>query len=98
MMGTAERVLLEDALISLAERAGRVDHAVTEAAQGLVFPGVTAGLEGLARGRGAAAAPGGAEPRRVIQDARDPVEHDADVRRAGRPLDADPPRIAGNSS
>ncbi|MGA3015707.1 MAG: hypothetical protein ABSF62_01215 [Bryobacteraceae bacterium] len=50
MMGTAERVLLEDALISLAERAGRVDHAVTEAAEGLLFPAIPAGLALVAVG------------------------------------------------
>jgi [protein-PII] uridylyltransferase len=44
MMDTAERILLEDALISLAERAGRVDHAVTEAAADLLFPVIPAGL------------------------------------------------------
>jgi [protein-PII] uridylyltransferase len=58
MMGTAERVpppvLLpfsqEDALISLAERAGRVDHAVTEAAEALLFPVAPAGLALVAVG------------------------------------------------
>src|ERR1039458_6653183 len=50
MMGAAERVLLEDALISLAERAGRVDHAVTEAAEGLLFPAIPAGLALVAGG------------------------------------------------
>ena len=43
-MGAAERVVLEDALISLAERAGRVDHAVTEAAEALLFGVIPAGL------------------------------------------------------
>src|ERR1035438_7083181 len=50
MMGTAERVLLEDACISLAERGGRVGHAVTEAAEGLLFPAVPAGLALVAVG------------------------------------------------
>ena len=49
-MDTAERVLLEDALISLAERAGRVDRAVTEAAEGLLFPAIPAGLALVAVG------------------------------------------------
>src|ERR1039458_6538560 len=50
MMDTAERVLLEDALISLAERAARVDRAVSEAAEGLLFPAIPAGLALVAVG------------------------------------------------
>jgi len=50
MMGTVERAWLEDALISLAERSGRVDHAVTEAAEGTLLPAIPAGLALVAVG------------------------------------------------